>query len=56
MGSYYGALAYADLKEKMRVMKRYRKECTEATAESFCSYALELSDAATDSRRQKHQA
>lgn len=50
MGSYYGSLAYADLRKELQVTKRFEQEYMEVMAESFCRGALELSHVVTNSK------
>lgn len=55
MGSYYGSLKLPGLGKQSQMTECYEKEYMESTAESFCSWTLELSDAATDSRGQRRE-
>lgn len=55
VGSYHGWLVYADVKKKSQVTKRYKKEHIEVSANTSRRRGLELSEAATDSKKQKHQ-
>lgn len=55
LGSYYGSMAYADLKEKRQVTRRSDEKYMETTAEPFWRLTMDLSDAATDRKWQRHQ-
>lgn len=52
---HHGPVAYADLGKKLQVTKRYVKKYMGVTAESLRRWALQLSDAATESTGQRHQ-
>lgn len=47
--SYYGPLAYADLRRKSEIAKRYEEQYIKITAELFCRFALALSGVVTES-------